>query len=229
MTELEPAGMSGRSGLDVAPAHAFSWSEVRARRHRLIDLDEDVLGRSEPLGDHVLNPDHVPGEDGTRLRDAAVLVPIVRKAGEASVILTERSNHLPSHAGQIAFPGGKIDADDRGPLEAAVREGQEEIALDPGKLEPLGFGDPYLTNSGYRIVPVVALLDDAEGLRANPNEVEDIFEVPLGHLMTPGNHLRASRPWAGRIRYFYTMPYQNRYIWGITAGIIRTLFERLYR
>jgi 8-oxo-dGTP pyrophosphatase MutT (NUDIX family) len=188
-----------------------------------------VLDRPDPLGDHVLNPDLVPGADGTLLRDAAVLVPVVRRAGEATVILTERSNHLPAHAGQVAFPGGKVDPHDDGPLGAALRESHEEIALLPKKVEPLGFGDPYLTNSGYRIVPVVALIADTEGLFANENEVEEIFEVPLSHLMSPGNHVRASREWAGRMRYFYTMPYQNRYIWGVTAGIIRTLFERLYR
>lgn len=209
-------------------ADRFSWRTVRARRDRLIPLDEPVLERSGPHGDHLLNPGMVPGADGRRLRDAAVLVPIVRVEPEAMIVLTERSNHLPSHAGQVAFPGGKIDPGDGGPLGAALREAAEEIALAPDKVEPLGYGDPYLTNSGYRIVPVVALVADTDGLTPNPREVDDIFLVPLRYLMTPGNHGRGSREWQGRRRYFYTMPYRDRFIWGITAGIIRGLFERLY-
>ena len=212
-----------------AEQELFSWQGLETRRNRLIGLDEPVLDRPDPLGDHVLNPDLIPGADGRLLRDAAVLVPVVRRNPEATVILTERCSHLASHAGQVAFPGGKIDPDDDGPLGAALREASEEIALFPDKVEPLGYGDPYLTNSGYRIVPVVGLVADIEGLVANPDEVGDIFEVPLRHLMTPGNHQRGSREWSGRRRHFYAMPYQDRYIWGVTAGIVRTLFDRLYR
>ena len=177
-------------------------------------------------GDHLLNPGVTT--DGRTFTDAAVLVPIVARQPEASVILTQRTPHLSAHAGQIAFPGGKIDPEDAGPAAAAMREAGEEIGLARTVIEPIGYLDPYLTGTGYRIVPVVARIDPGHHLKINPREVESVFEVPLGFLMDPSNHRQGSRELMGARRYFYEMPFGERYIWGITAGIIRGLYERVF-
>jgi 8-oxo-dGTP pyrophosphatase MutT (NUDIX family) len=160
------------------------------------------------------------------VRPAAVLIPVVDHQ-EPTVLLTQRSPNLSEHAGQIAFPGGKID-DGETALAAALREAQEEIGLEPRFVEPLGWLDPYLTGTGYRIMPLVAVVDPAFTLTINPHEVEDVFEAPLSFLMDGANHQRQSREWQGKLRHFYAMPYGERYIWGATAGILRNLFERLY-
>ena len=127
------------------------------------------------------------------------------------------------------MPGGKIDKEDRGPVAAALREAEEEIGLEPKAVRLIGELSPYLTGSGYRVVPVVAEVAPAQRLTPNPYEVDDVFEVPLSFLMDPANHLRQSRKWEGRDRYFYAMPFGERYIWGVTAGIIRSLYETVYR
>jgi 8-oxo-dGTP pyrophosphatase MutT (NUDIX family) len=160
-------------------------------------------------------------------RPAAVLVPVVDRS-EPAVILTLRTSHLPNHAGQIAFPGGKIDPHDDGPLAAALREAEEEIGLARALVEPLGYLDLYLTFSGFRILPVVARVKPDYALELNTQEVEDAFEVPLAFLMGPENHQKHSRDWKGVTRHYYAMPYQERYIWGVTAGILRNLYERIY-
>jgi 8-oxo-dGTP pyrophosphatase MutT (NUDIX family) len=177
-------------------------------------------------GDHHLNPGFL--DDGGSYKDAAVLIPVVAREPRASVILTQRTPHLSAHAGQIAFPGGKIDPQDAGPAAAAIREAGEEIGLDPATIETLGYLDPYLTRTGYRIVPVVARIAADHRLDLNPREVDSVFEVPLGFLMDPANHRQGSREFLGQTRYFYEMPFGERYIWGITAGIIRGLYERVF-
>jgi 8-oxo-dGTP pyrophosphatase MutT (NUDIX family) len=145
------------------------------------------------------------------------------------VILTERAECLSAHAGQIAFPGGRIELSDAGPLAAALREAHEEIALEPAFVEPLGYLEPYRTGTGFCITPAVALIRPGFSLSPDPNEVADIFEVPLAFLMSEANHRIDSRIWRGAERRFYAMPYGERYIWGATAGIIRTLYRRLFR
>jgi len=181
-------------------------------------------------GDHVLNPELGPYAkwDGPP-RDAAVLIGLTAGGDEPNVVLTQRTGHLNSHAGQIAFPGGKIDPTDADPVAAALREADEEIGLAPAQVEPLGHLVPYLTGSGYRVVPVVGLIHASPSFRPNPGEVEDVFEVPLRFLMNPANHQKLSQDWEGRPRYFYAMPFGERYIWGVTAGIIRSLYETVYR
>jgi 8-oxo-dGTP pyrophosphatase MutT (NUDIX family) len=179
-------------------------------------------------GDHRFNPDH-PRVPGPRLlRDAAVLIPVVDHGPEASVILTKRAETLVSHSGQVAFPGGRIDPTDASPEAAALREAEEEIGLDPGHVEIIGRMPDYVTGSGYRVVPVLSIVRPGFELTINEHEVDAAFEVPLRFLMDPANHTQNSRMFNERNWVFYDMPYDGQRIWGVTAGIIRTLYERLY-
>ncbi|WP_371349045.1 CoA pyrophosphatase [Ancylobacter sp. IITR112] len=213
-------------GLEAAEAAPLDLSDFLARaRARLLavpDLDGDPV-----RGDHELTPEFRALVDARPVRGAAVLVPIIARA-RPTVLLTLRSAHLSSHAAQIAFPGGKIDPEDDGPLGAALREAQEEVGLAPRLVDPLGYLDPYLARTGYRIVPVVGLVQPDFGLTLNPGEVDEAFEVPLDFLMNEGNHQRESREWLGMVRSFHAMTYEKRRIWGITAGILRSLYERIY-
>lgn len=179
-----------------------------------------------PDGRDLLDPGHLADPEAPQAKPAAVLIPVVARSAP-TVLLTQRAVNLSSHAGQIAFPGGKIDAADASPLAAALREAEEEIGLDRALIQPLGYLQPFLTRTGYSIVPVVSLVRPEFSLTLNPGEVTEVFEVPLSFLMDPANHQRQSREWQGRRRYFYAMPFGDRYIWGITAGILRNLWERL--
>ena len=179
-------------------------------------------------GDHDADPVMQAIASVRPIRPAAVLIPIVDRP-EPTVLLTERTTELSSHAGQIAFPGGKIDPGDESPLAAALREAREEIGLDRRLVHPIGYLDVYMTTLGYRIVPTVARVDPHFELALNAAEVHDAFEVPLSFLMQPINHQRHSREWNGMMRHFYAMPFADRYIWGVTAGILRNLHDRIYR
>lgn len=161
-------------------------------------------------------------------QSAAVLIPLIHREPQATILLTERTGGLRTHAGEIAFPGGRIDAEDASPEAAALREAEEEIGLSRDYVELLCRGPDYLTGSGYHVALVVAIVRPGFQLRLNPAEVADIFEAPLSFLMNPANHRRASRAWRGVTRSFFEMPYEGRHIWGITAGILRVLYERLY-
>ncbi|MCD2471865.1 CoA pyrophosphatase [Jiella sp. MQZ9-1] len=180
------------------------------------------------LGDHRLNPDLVAEMTQVHSREAAVLVPVVDRGDAATVILTTRTRSLRKHSGQIAFPGGAIDPQDASPEAAALREALEEITLDPAYVEPIGRLPRYLTTTGFCITPVLAIVSPGFTLRPNPGEVADVFEVPLGFLMDAANHRQESRMFDGLTRHYYTMPYGERFIWGVTAGILRTLYERFY-
>lgn len=179
-------------------------------------------------GDHVLNPDIEQLVEDPAAREAAVLVPVVDRPEGASVILTTRSTRLRKHSGQIAFPGGSIDPTDVSAEDAALREAEEEIALDRRFVETIGRLPRYVTTTGFRITPVLGIVRPGFQVAPNPDEVDEIFEVPLPFLMNAANHARESRVWQGHERHYYVMPFENRFIWGVTAGILRTLYERLY-
>lgn len=157
---------------------------------------------------------------------AAVLVPIVRTP-EPRLLLTTRTAHLRSHAGQVAFPGGRIDADDEGPVAAALREAQEEIGLDPAHVDVMGLGDPYETGTGYSVHPVVGSIEPGLSFVPNPSEVADVFDVPLEFALDPANHLLRESEWQGRMRRYYVIEWNDRTIWGATAGMLVNLSARL--
>jgi 8-oxo-dGTP pyrophosphatase MutT (NUDIX family) len=161
------------------------------------------------------------------VRPAAVLIPIIDHP-QPTVLLTQRSAELNDHAGQISFPGGKIDATDASPLDTALREAEEEIGLSREFVDPIGYLDLYGTSFGFRILPTVARVRPGFELRINKSEVDDAFEVPLAFLMDPANHQVHSREFRGMARSYYAMPFAERYIWGATAGILRDLYERIY-
>ena len=196
------------------------------------------LGFDVPPG--LVDPDIVPpsGDPGTDrmlqiiareqpVRPAAVLIPVVDHP-QPTVLLTQRSVHLAEHAGQISFPGGKIDATDASPLDTALREAFEEIGLGREFIEPIGYLDLYGTGFGFRILPTLARVRPGFKLVVNHSEVDDAFEVPLAFLMNPENHQVHSKEFRGMERSYYAMPFAERYIWGATAGILRVLYERIY-
>jgi 8-oxo-dGTP pyrophosphatase MutT (NUDIX family) len=156
------------------------------------------------------------------------LVPVVERS-EPTVLLTQRSALLSNHAGQVAFPGGKIDPVDATPMHAALREAHEEIGLEPEFIEPIGYSELYGTHLGFRILPVVARVRPDFTLRINPAEVQDTFEVPLSYLMNPANYRRIAREYRADITgHTYEMPYDGRNVWGATASMLRILYERIF-
>lgn len=209
--------------------------DYKARILASIDLETPSLDRIlEPTGagvrgDKDLNPDDwVDPKDRPDLRLAAVLVPIIEHEAEPTVLLTRRADHLNSHSGQVAFPGGKVEPDET-PVEGALREAEEEVGLDRSFVDVAGFLNPYETGTGFRILPVISFVRPGFSLTAEPGEVAEIFEVPLGFLMNVDNHERHSVFWRGKRRAYYAMPYQGHYIWGATAGMIRNLHDRLHK
>ena len=166
------------------------------------------------------------GED-LPLTPAAVLFPIVLRDDGQTVLLTQRTAHLRDHAGQIAFPGGRVEAEDSSPLHTALRETEEEIGLPRTQIDILGYLPEYRTGTGFRVTPVVALVRPPFELVLDPFEVAEAFEVPLAFLLDPANHQRHSLHYRGALRHFIAMPYGDYFIWGATAGMIRALTERL--
>ncbi len=178
-------------------------------------------------GEAAINENYV-ALDPASLRAAAVLVPVIDRAPEATVLFTVRTAHLPAHAAEIAFPGGKIEATDASPVEAALREAQEEIGLDRKRIEILGRLDSWRTGTGYQIEPVLAIVRPPLSLILDAFEVVETFEAPLRFLMSEENYATENREWRGTRRIFHTIPFGDRYIWGATAGILRHMRERLY-
>lgn len=179
---------------------------------------------TEPIGATPIAEDGLGSEP---LTPAAVLFPIVLRDPGPTVLLTQRTSHLRDHAGQISFPGGRVEVDDLSPVHTALRETEEEIGMAPDRVEVLGFLPEYLTSTGFRVTPVVGLVQPPLVLRPDPFEVAEIFEVPLAFLLDPANRQRHSREWRGRLRHYFAMPYGDYFIWGATAGMIVSLAERL--
>lgn len=167
------------------------------------------------------------GGEGIPLTPAAVLFPIVLRESGETVLLTQRTAHLRDHAGQISFPGGRVENEDLSPIHTALRETQEEIGLAGEHIEVIGFLPEYRTGTGFRVTPVVALVRPPFELTPDQFEVAEVFEVPLAFLLNPENHKRHSLHHRGALRHFFAMPYGDYFIWGATAGMIRSLTERL--
>jgi 8-oxo-dGTP pyrophosphatase MutT (NUDIX family) len=213
-------------------AAALSGTEFFSRAQSRLTLDVppglNDASVTPRRGDHDVDPVMLKIAAVRPIRPAAVLVPVVERT-EPTVLLTQRAQHLPDHAGQVSFPGGKIEKTDASPLESALREAQEEIGLDRAYAAPVGYLDLYMTTLGYRIVPVVARIKPGFKLKLNMSEVDATFEVPLAFLMDQTNIQRHSREWQGLTRHYYAITFGERYIWGVTAGILRNLHERIYR
>jgi 8-oxo-dGTP pyrophosphatase MutT (NUDIX family) len=198
-------------------------------RERLIDQLEPAAawtpGRPPARSDFDLNPGAERPE--RILRPAAVLIPVIAGPEGATVLMTRRSDSLASHTGQIAFPGGRLDPGETA-VEAALREAFEEVALDPALVEVLGVGDAYETGTGFLVTPVVGWLTARPTTTPSPDEVAEVFEVPWDFLMDPSNHSRDSYDSEGQPRrWYWSMTHGQRYIWGVTAGIIANLVRRL--
>lgn len=185
------------------------------------------LSGSASRSDFDLNPEVAPPADAA-LTPAAVLMPIVRRPQGFTVLLTQRSSSMPSHAGQISFPGGRVQAGDADHVGTALRETHEETGIAPEFVTPLGGFGAYRTGTNYIITPVLGFIAPGFDLRPDPREVDDVFETPLSFLMDAANHERHAREYQGLRREYYAMPWEGRYIWGATAGILKALHDRLY-
>ena len=175
-------------------------------------------------GDHDLNPGMQPQGN---LTPAAVLVPLVDRPSGLTVLLTQRTAHLNDHAGQISFPGGRVEPEDPSHQAAALREAEEEVGLPPSHVEVIGTLDYYIVRSGYRVTPVVGFVNPPFEVKPDPFEVAEVFEVPLSFVINTDNHVMESRTDQGVERTFYVLPYENRYIWGATAGMLVNLTDVL--
>ena len=204
----------------TAAGTAVAGDIFTAEDFRVRALTRSWHPEADEFGDYHLNPDVTEDLRAMTLHDAAVLVPVIDRPGQPSVLLTQRTMKLRTHSGQVAFPGGRIDPED-GPAEiAALRECGEETGSGPEHIEIAG--------SGVRISPVLSVVKPDFEIRPNPAEVDAVFEVPLSFLMDEANHGRGSRVVSGHVRNYFEMPYGDWYIWGVTAGIIRLMYERLY-
>jgi 8-oxo-dGTP pyrophosphatase MutT (NUDIX family) len=200
--------------MDDVPVHTARIRDREALRARLHRAGGDIDREGWLLGDE--GHDRAAGER----RPAAVLLGLVDRSDGPCIILTQRTAHLRDHAGQISLPGGRMEPEDAGPADAALREALEEIGLAPAKVELLGGLRHYDTITGFRIHPVVGWIEPPVALRPDPYEVAEVFELPLSFALDPANHRRDSYDRNGVRRHFYVLPFENRYIWGATAGIL---------
>jgi len=201
-----------------------------SNRDAPLDLDLSWLRRRFASADPP--PETVYGDDGARpgpaiLTPASVLVPIVARAEGLTMLLTRRATHLRDHSGQVSFPGGRVAAQDASPEATALREAQEEIGLEPQRVELLGRLSEYHTRTGFRITPVIGVVTPPFELQPDASEVAEIFEAPLAFLLDPANHQRQSREWRGELRWFFAMTYKRHTIWGATAGMLVNLHRYL--
>jgi len=216
--------------------HSFTRTEFieRSRLHLDRELKPDVfdLRKPVPAGDDLRSFKGAEEAglitDPDKVRLASVLVPLIEREEGLHILLTKRSDALPVHAGQISFPGGKIEPGEN-PEETALRETHEEVGLEKGFVETLGFLPAYQTFTGFRIFPVIGMVKDGYSLQAEMGEVSEIFDVPLSFLMNSSNHQKHKVEKPGLTRHYYAIPYEDYFIWGATAGIIRQLHQQVYQ
>ena len=221
---LSPGGSSGQPQSSALTAEEVA-RRLDAAAHGL-RRSPDLSPESPPRGDHDLNDRNM--YPALPLVSAAVLIPIVTHQAGLSVVFTLRTPHLSAHAGQVSFPGGRVEPGDADETAAALRETEEEIGLRPDRIRLIGRLDTYVTRTGFRIHPLVGLVTPPLTLAPDPQEVADVFEVPLDFLIDPSNRRRESRLYQGRERFFWAIPYGSRYIWGATAGMVVNLSELLW-
>jgi 8-oxo-dGTP pyrophosphatase MutT (NUDIX family) len=194
-----------------------------ASREALVPGDVRVPAPGAGQSSQPAGPGHAPGNEVAFEKariPAAVLVPLIPRPEGVAVLLTERAGHLSRHAGQVAFPGGRCDPDDDSIVHTALREAQEEVGLDPARVDVLGVLPQYRTRTGFLITPVVGWIEPPFSLLPDPGEVADVFEMPLAFVLDPANHERHHRDADDGRRYFYVLPFQDRYIWGATAAML---------
>ena len=214
---------------DIFPAGQFGLNAAQVERRLAEGAAPGRRGSDSadgrPRGDHDLNPElYEPGQELIR---AAVLVPIVVREAGLTLLLTQRTDHLNDHAGQVSFPGGRIDAGDSGPEAAALRETEEETGLPRERVRLIGRLDTYVIRTGFEVTPVVGLVTPPFDLAPDSFEVAEVFEVPLDFFLDPNNCERHTRRFEGKDRHFYAFPYGDHYIWGATAGMLINLAEVL--
>ena len=188
----------------------------RFRRARILERDQG--------GDHDLNPGMGVPDD---CRPASVLIPVIGREHEPTILLTRRAADLPHHPGQVSFPGGGVESGDRDAVDTALRETEEEIGLHRRHVDVIGQLSTYVTRTGFVVTPVVGLVRPPFETRPDPVEVAAVFEVPLSFVMDPTNHQRHSREWQNQVRHFYVFPHPEHYIWGATAGMLVNLANLL--
>lgn len=219
MSELEvhAAGLAGPVGDGTAEVRIDPrrLAERLVRAHELLHTYEHDVWHQQSIA---------PGQTA---KDAAVLVPLVERPRGTQVLFTQRTSHLHDHAGQICFPGGRVEPGDRDRADTALRETEEEIGLPRSAIEVLGALPDYEMQSGFRIAPVIGWIRPPYATQPDPFEVQDIFEVPLAHFLVPENYQRRRYVLEGLDRRYLAIPYGGRYIWGATAGMLYTLFQLL--
>ncbi len=201
------------------PAALREIAQLRAALRPLDAFPSDVGWNSDELADLLL--------PATELADAAVLVGLVARTSGTAVVLTRRTDALRHHAGQVSFPGGRVEPDDDGAIAAALRETDEEIGVPARQVVPIGLLDPLVTITGFRVLPVVAAIDPDYVARPDPGEVAEVFEVPLAFLLDPGNLDQHEVEFRGRPRRVLEFRYPTQRIWGVTASILWNLRQRL--